>query len=263
MMLRRIISVALTCIVLFNLMPQAFSTNDAADSVEHGEDELTEETETMPASEDEEEASSAASEVENPADWDAMFADMTWTGDWRKDLVAAAATQVGYKESSTNYIMVPDSYGYRYTRCGYSRYGHWYDMSDEEYMYRPWCAMFISFCMYYAGIPSEKLPYDCDCVSWRDALIAIGCYEGEEDKYVAQSGDLIFFNWELGIRGTHELPEHVGIVESVDDMVYTIEGNADASSSVVRRSYAKDDLFIVGYCNMSRAMELAGWQSST
>ena len=86
-------------------------------------------------------------DAEDITDWQSMFEDYPYTGDLRKDLVGVAKTQVGYTESVDNYEM--DNEG---RRRGYTRYGAWYGAP-----YNDWSAMFVSFCLRQAGMPSVPI----------------------------------------------------------------------------------------------------------
>ncbi len=50
----------------------------------------------------------------------------------------------------------------------------------------------------------------------------------QDGSYEPQPGDIIFFDWDSPGVGQDGNPDHVGIVEKVEDgVVYTIEGNSD------------------------------------
>ncbi|NBI88500.1 hypothetical protein D3Z47_20885, partial [Lachnospiraceae bacterium] len=70
----------------------------------------------------------AAADVEDPAVWDSQYAGVEWKGNWAEDLVEAARLQVGYRESSDNYIVTESG-----IHKGYTRYGQF---SGD--MYRDW-----------------------------------------------------------------------------------------------------------------------------
>ena len=90
------------------------------------------------------------SAVETEADWRASVSPAMITGQWDRDLIAVAKTQIGYRESSRNYIVLDG------VKHGYTRYGDWIDNS-EAVVYGEWCASFVAFCIYYARITS--VPY--------------------------------------------------------------------------------------------------------
>lgn len=192
----------------------------------------------------------AVREVETEKDWEKSVEGVELTGDWRKDLIAVAKSQLGYEESSRNFRI--DEEG---NKQGYTRYGDWYGADYDE-----WCAMFISFCLTYAEVPEDLFPQDASCADWKDKLMNLGAYEDKEHSYQPKPGDLIFFNWQTDYDVTGELenrPEHIGIVVSAnDETVTTLEGNSAAG--VRRREYLLSCNEIVGYGNTAALMKRAG-----
>lgn len=195
---------------------------DAA-SVEHeepGDDEEDAEPEGDPTA-----------DVETPAQWRRMFSSLTLTGDWAEDLLAVAKTQLGYVESQRNYI-VNDADRHK----GYTRYGAWYGCP-----YGDWCAMFVSFCLNFAGIPASAMPREASCPRWVNALRERDMYVDASD-YTPVPGDLIFFNFHG--KGA----DHVGIVYEVDEengRLVALEGNSGDQVRYVR--YDLNDGDILGY----------------
>ena len=184
----------------------------------------------------------AVREYEDSSIWAASVSGAGRTGDWRRDLVAVARTQIGYEESTRNFILDEDG-----NRQGYTRYGDWYGSNYTE-----WCGMFVSFCLRYAGIGSDSFPRAASCSRWKELLLHLDAYEDDENAYQPQPGDLVFFNWEGG-----NTPRHVGIVEKVEGgRVYTIEGNS--AKQVRRRDYSLGSGDIVGYANTTALMRRAG-----
>lgn len=164
------------------------------------------------------------------------------TGDWVADLLAVAASQIGYHESKIDYHIDADG-----KVQGHTIYGSWYGASYSE-----WCAMFVSWSMNQAGIPSSAFPYEAGCQKMVNLLADIGVYEDDEDSYEPRPGDVVFIN--LDAEGD---PDHVGIVERVsDEKIFTIEGNS--GKKVQRKSYARDDGRIMGYASMEKVMKRAG-----
>lgn len=181
--------------------------------------------------------SDPTADVETAKDWENTLPDELTTV-WADDVLAVADSQLGYKESTRNYVV--DENGK--TR-GYSRYGDWYGDS-----YGHWCAMFVSFCLNYAGIDEAYIPYDASCQNWIDTLSKekYDLYR-EAEEYEPVPGDLIFFNWDQ-----YSDSDHVGFVYEMIDateehgiQVKTIEGNA--SDTVKYRTYDIDDESIMGY----------------
>lgn len=181
-------------------------------------------------------------DVETEADWIATFADVTLTGEWDEDLLSIARSQLGYQESTRNYEVMEDGE----TIKGYTRYGDWYGMP-----YGDWCAMFVSFCLNYAEIPQNAIPYEANCPGWIEALQNpdYDLYQ-PAGEYTPVPGDLIFFDWEED--GT---ADHVGIVteiipatEEEPAKIKTIEG--DMGDRVAEQEYDMDDVVILGYAKL-------------
>lgn len=190
--------------------------------------------------------SDSSADVETQSDWEATLpSDDEMTGEWPADVLAVAESQLGYAESSANYAVSTDASGAE-TAKGYSRYGAWFGDA-----YGDWCAMFVSFCLHYAGVPEEAMPQDANCQNWIETFaledvqlwrpvedgVAIvpeeaddggsasavesGEAEVEGDEpvgatgpeiYTPKPGDLVFFDWSSD--GT---ADHVGIVRELTE----------------------------------------------
>ena len=177
---------------------------------------------------------------ESRAQWEATLAAAHLSGDWREDVLAIAYTQLGYRESDCDFIIDEAD-----NAKGYTRYGDWYGAD-----YADWCAMFVAFCLNYAGVSHSDCPWDAGCEAFRGNLRACGAYV-PADEYAPQSGDLIFFSTGSGGAG------HMGIVTGASgSSVYTIEGN---SANMVREcSYSLRDPDILGYGDLAELMRQAG-----
>lgn len=187
-------------------------------------------------------------DLETAADWEATL-PAELTGVWADDLIAVAESQLGYTESTVNYTLTEDG-----SHKGYTRYGAWYGMPYED-----WCAMFASFCLNYADIPTESMPRASACQSWIDTLsgeswnlyVTVERQEGSsdltEDSYLPDPGDLVFFDF-----NRDGASDHVGIVAEYNEATLlkgaelkTIEGNS--SSKVQYVTYDPADPAIMGY----------------
>ena len=122
-------------------------------------------------------------DTETLLDWQNMFATYPYTGVLSKDLVGIAKTQVGYTESQLNYEANDEG-----VRRGYTRYGAWYGAP-----YNDWSAMFVSFCLNFAGADSTEFPNSSGAAMMAELWKAQGKYRPVGD-YVPQSGDIVFFN---------------------------------------------------------------------
>lgn len=157
------------------------------------------------------------------------------SGNWADDLIAVAESQLGYHESTNNYIL--DEGGYIH---GYTRYGVWYGSP-----YGDWCAMFASFCLHYAGIPESAFPYEAGCTRWVELLTQAGLYT----TGAPERGVLVFFD-----KNADGLADHVGIVTAIsDDGFQTIEGNL--GKAVVSQTHSYADGEVLGYGLLLNASE--------
>ena len=172
-------------------------------------------------------------DVETAEIWEQTFGDVTFTGDWRLDTLAIARSQLGYAESTKNYVLAEDGQ----TLMGYTRYGAW--QGDP---YGHWNALFAAFCLHYGG--AENVPTDKDCGSWPGAL-ADGFLPAQSHE--AAPGDLVFFD-----RDGDGTADRVAIVaevtageEGAPSGFTAIEGDVD--HAVQQCSYAVEDSTILGY----------------
>ena len=182
---------------------------------------------------------SGQSDLETAAQWEATFAGAEMTGIWERDVLAIARTQLGYNESTRNYEVLDAENG---IVNGYTRYGAWYGIP-----YGDWCAMFVSFCLHYAGVDSELFPMECGCGRWVELLSEKGRFEFAQD-YIPKAGDLIFYDYDSYDDPAQRRADHVGLVSEVSEeakTLKTIEGNT--SAGVAERSYAMTDAAILGY----------------
>lgn len=172
-------------------------------------------------------------DVETAEIWEQTFGDVTLTGDWRLDALAIAQSQLGYAESTKNYVLAEDGQ----TLMGYTRYGAW--QGDP---YGHWNAMFVAFCLHYGG--AENIPMDKDCGSWAAALADAFL---PAQSHQAAPGDLVFFD-----RDGDGTADRVAIVaevaageEAAPSGFTAIEGDVD--HAVQQCSYAAEDSTILGY----------------
>ena len=172
-------------------------------------------------------------DVETAEIWEQTFGDVTLTGDWRLDALAIARSQLGYAESTKNYVLAEDGQ----TLMGYTRYGAW--KGDP---YGDWNALFAAFCLHYGG--AENIPTDKDCGSWAAALADAFL---PAQSHEAAPGELVFFD-----RDGDGTADWVAIVaevtageEGAPSGITVIAGDAD--NAVQQRSYALEDPTILGY----------------
>lgn len=169
-------------------------------------------------------------DVETAEQWERTFAGVTLTGNWRQDTLAIAETQLGYAESTKNYVVAEDGE----TVKGYTRYGAWC-----EEPYGDWNTMFLTFCLHYAGV--EGVPPDRDCggwvTSWADAF-------EPAQSHTPAVGDLVLFD-----RDGDGTADRAGLVAQITDSGFAaMEG--DAEDAVRLMTYGADDPGILGYINL-------------
>ena len=184
--------------------------------------EPAEAPEETPSAEDEktepEEESDPEADTETAETWNEMFRNAELTGVWADDLITLAELQIGYRESTKNFIR--DEEGRKY---GYTRYGEWY--GDP---YAEWDSLFVMFNLYHAGITADVFPYCADCEEWINALKNAQLFR-EGDGFVPEKGDLVFADTDEDGRA-----DHAAIVKAVErdaadnpDQLIVIEGDTD------------------------------------
>lgn len=168
-------------------------------------------------------------DVEDADTWQNSVSSVSLTGNWGSDLAAIAQTQIGYRESTSNYNVAEDGV----TMNGYTRYGAW---AGDPYRDN-WSAQFTDFCLSYAGIPSSAMVQPSDCWEWAPV---------SKEGYTPNTGDLIILGGNQD--GT---PDHAGIVLNANDtQVTTVIGDSD--KEVKQNTYNLDNAIIVGYVTMPR-----------
>ena len=156
--------------------------------------------------------------------WSALFSTykvpVTGDGISRFVMVAQHELSWGFAEDNANNI---------------TPYGQWYGMQDA------WCAMFVSYCAYQAGILGSVVPMFAYCPYGVDWYRNQGRFYSRDGGYTPRMGDTIFyFN-----AATNEI-SHTGIVVGVSDTsVTTIEGNS--SDKVCSHVYDRNNTYIYGY----------------
>ncbi|MBE5880599.1 MAG: CHAP domain-containing protein [Lachnospiraceae bacterium] len=120
-------------------------------------------------------------------------------------------------------------------------YWSWYGFSERV----DWCACFVSWCANECGyIENGIIPKFASCAIGVNWFHSRGQWADGSAEPVP--GMIIFFDWDEDITGQDGRPNHVGIVEKVENgIIYTIEGNSDDACR--RRSYSIGHYEIFGY----------------
>lgn len=129
--------------------------------------------------------SDTSADLETPEEWQAANAEAVITGEWNKDLLSVAKTQLGYEQSEKNFEIDPaDGVTLRY----YSRYGQSYGNAYGE-----WDVMFLAYCLKYAEIPQSAIPQEASVLALRSSMSGMD-WLLEEDGSAAQPGDIVIYN---------------------------------------------------------------------
>ncbi|MCM1499412.1 MAG: leucine-rich repeat protein [Clostridium sp.] len=132
------------------------------------------------------------------------------------EVVALAASQVGYHEKASNYNL--DNFTANSGSANYNKYARDVGVTNGQ----AWCATFIWWCMKNAGVSYANYPSRTTVT--RDWFVQRGQYHAR-GSYVPRPGDYVVFG----------NVSHCGIVESVSGYsISVIEGN---SGDQVKRNY--------------------------
>ncbi len=153
----------------------------------------------------------------------------------RQQIVNAAASYIGCKESDGSHKKIIDLYNsHKPLARGYA-----VKYTDA------WCATFVSAVAIKCGV-TDILPTECGCEKQIELFKKLGSWQ-ENDAYIPQPGDVIFYDWDDSGSGDNTgYSDHVGIVEKVSGSTITIiEGNM--SNAVGRRNLKVNGRYIRGY----------------
>lgn len=180
--------------------------------------------------------SNLKADLETSDDWEQTLAGLQRSQVTAENVVAVATSQLGVSESVLNFQV--DAHG---VRRGITRYGQWYGNP-----YGDWQAMFVSFCLYYAGL--DDLPANAGVESMRLEWAAAGLFLAET-YYAPRVGDLLFVT-DDGAKASG-----VGIITGYRASdVTVIQG--DVVGKVDQVTYSLTDGTILGYGTVPDAAAL-------
>lgn len=109
----------------------------------------------------------------------------------------------------------------------------------------PWCAGFVSAVAQTQGLTGIVFP-ECGCIPMIAAYKKAGRWM-EDDAYIPQPGDVIFYDWQDSGGGDNRGdPDHVGLVLEVEgERITAIEGNC--GNAVATRTLFRNGRYIRGY----------------
>lgn len=137
-------------------------------------------------------------------------------------LIAEAEWWVGYLEKETDDNL--EDFTANAGDENFTVFGRWYGLNGYA-----WCAMFVSYAAWKAGIPESIIPKQKSCTSDGVAFFKKSGRWRPREGYMPQPGDLIYFTNDGGRTAAH-----VGIVYSADKTgVTAIEGNTDGGAGLI------------------------------
>ena len=142
---------------------------------------------------------------------------------------------IGAKEGDAIHKRIIDTYNsLKPLPCGYR-------MTYKD----PWCAATVSAAAIEAGL-TDIIFRECSCTRMIELFKRHGRWQ-EDDSYIPQPGDLIFYDWDdTGKGDCTGNPEHVGVVERVaNGQITVIEGNYH--DAVKQRTIPINARYIRGY----------------
>lgn len=173
-----------------------------------------------------------AADVESPADWEGTLPDST-ADSLREQLARTAESQLGYTESERNFAVTNGE------RRNYSRYGQWYGSP-----YGDWNPLFVYFCLYYAGVPEDRIPGRGGCWAWSVKLAKEGLIRTAENGTPVR-GDILLLDQDADGR-----TDRIGIVtltQTAEEglVIAAAEGACDGTAA--ERCYLWNDPCIAGF----------------
>lgn len=187
--------------------------------------------------------SDATADVETAKDWEATLPNDLGEY-WSENLARIAVSQLGITESERNYIVADDGE----TKQGITRYGQWYGNP-----YGDWSAMFAAFCLYYADVPQDAIPWSPGVYNMMQ-LCADKEIVSQPDEYVGMNGNILFLDTDG--NGNADKMLIVTALEDTsaeDEMITTVGGDWD--NAVAEVKITKDDPSIVGYIHTAAVRE--------
>ena len=153
----------------------------------------------------------------------------------RKKIVDLAIACIGIKESNGSHKQIIDVYN------SHKPLARGYAMKYTD----AWCATFISYLAIRLGI-TNIIPTECGCERMIELFKKLGEWV-EDDAYVPEAGDIIFYDWQDTGKGDNKgWSDHVGIVEYCDGkQMRVIEGNKN--DAVGRRLIDVNARYIRGF----------------
>ena len=190
--------------------------------------------------------SDITADLETSDDWEMSLAGLTRSSSTAENIILVASSQLGSAESLLNFQV--DEAG---VRRGITRYGQWYGNP-----YGDWSAMFVSFCLSYAGV--EEVPANAGPEAMRLEWEAEGLYRSR-DEFSPTPGHVLFLDGD----GSGTCDAVAIITGFQDNQISAIQGDVTFTPDegepvdvVAETSYDAQDPAIMGYGLVPFAPEL-------
>ena len=182
--------------------------------------------------------SDPAADVETAKDWEATL-PYDLGRYWSENVARIALSQLGVTESEKNFILAEDGL----TKQGITRYGQWYGNP-----YGDWSAMFAAFCLHYADVPQDAIPWSPGVYNMMQ-LCADKQILSQPDAYVGRNGNLLFLDADGNGNADKILivtaPEASAPEDDSENKILAVSGDWD--NAVTQVQIDKDDPRILGY----------------
>lgn len=175
------------------------------------------------------------------------------TGNQVTDLIAVAASQLGYTEGTDKNDLSGNGKG----SGDCTEYGNWLGKNKL-----PWCASFVSWCFEEAGIPTSIMPRTAGCGVLRSSVYKKGAtWHSVDSGYKPKAGDLVMYEklvqkedgnyyYVYAARDKNGVPDttsHVGIVVKDFDESRKTYAVIDGNGNQGRVKYLADQkLYMAG-----------------
>ena len=135
----------------------------------------------------------------------------------RAALIQSAQSRLGIEEGTEAHHAIIDNYN------NHEPLAQGYEVKYED----DWCATFVSFAAIDANL-TDFIPTECSCERQIGLWMELDRWE-EQDSYLPQSGDIIYYDWDVRTLGNSTgWSDHVGIVVGTfGPFIKIIEGNKD------------------------------------
>ena len=186
--------------------------------------------------------SDPSADVETAKVWEQSLPDALGD-DWAENLTRIALSQIGAAESQKNYILAEDGK----TKQGITRYGQWYGNP-----YGDWSSMFVMFCLHYAGIPRDAIPWSPGVYNMmrlaQDAQIF-----RQTDSELGSVGNLLFLDTDANGNA-----DRLAVVSAYENGNLTAIGG-DLENTVAQTTLSERDPGILGYIHIGQLQ--AAWEA--